>query len=115
MQIIGYARSAMTAQQLGERLRPYLHGEPAAVDQFLSYCTYVQGDVSAVPRSAACRCIGGTSCTSCSSLLFHALGPHAAMSTASPAVSAGSCTHHVAARVPCSLQPPGEHVHSPLH
>lgn len=48
-QILGYARTAMTAADLRERLRPFLTAIPGAeqgaVDAFLDLCTYMAGDV----------------------------------------------------------------------
>lgn len=46
-QIIGYARTALTAEALHERLRQYLKGEEEEIARFLKLCFYVQGEVSA--------------------------------------------------------------------
>ena len=42
-EIIGYARSQLTANQLHERVRPFLKGSETAVQEFLSSISYVQG------------------------------------------------------------------------
>ena len=45
LQIVGYARTAMSADDLRARLRPYLKGgAPEAVERFLSHCSYLHGD-----------------------------------------------------------------------
>jgi len=42
--VVGYARSAMTDEDLRARLGPYLKSSvPGAVDKFLSICTYIRG------------------------------------------------------------------------
>jgi len=49
-QIVGYARTAMSVQELHERLRPHLQGagvEAAEVARFLQLCTYMHGDYAA--------------------------------------------------------------------
>jgi glucose-6-phosphate 1-dehydrogenase len=46
-QIVGYARSVMTAAQLHDRLRPFLKGTDQAVAAFLNLVTYQHGEVCA--------------------------------------------------------------------
>lgn len=50
VQILGYARTEMTDEDLRGRLRGYIKGNPEAVERFLSLCSYVAGDVSAAPK-----------------------------------------------------------------
>lgn len=58
LQIIGYARTALSDDDLRNQLRPYLKGDPLQLDEFLAFCTYQQGEVSASPaerRIQACH------------------------------------------------------------
>ena len=41
--IIGYARSKLTAEELHQRIKPYLKGDDRVVEDFLSSISYVQG------------------------------------------------------------------------
>lgn len=43
LRIVGYARSALSNEELREKLRGYLKGEAAVIDAFLNHCTYVSG------------------------------------------------------------------------
>jgi hypothetical protein len=54
LQIVGYARSALSDGELREQqVRPHLRGEPALVEGFLACCTYLQGEVGASGGRAA--------------------------------------------------------------
>lgn len=44
LQVVGYARSQMTAHALREQLRPYLKGPANKVDAFLELCDYRAGE-----------------------------------------------------------------------
>ncbi len=50
LQIIGYARTVLSDDDLRNQLRPYLKGDPFQIDEFLAFCTYQQGEVSASPE-----------------------------------------------------------------
>jgi glucose-6-phosphate 1-dehydrogenase len=43
LQIIGYARSKLTAEELREKIKGYLKGEEAEVKEYLSRVTYIPG------------------------------------------------------------------------
>ena len=43
-QIIGYARSQLTANELRERVKPFLKGNEKTVKEFLSSISYVHGE-----------------------------------------------------------------------
>ncbi|GFR42548.1 hypothetical protein Agub_g3455, partial [Astrephomene gubernaculifera] len=50
LQIVGYARSRMSTQDLRDRLRPHLSRQPAeceCVEQFLNSCSYLAGEYDA--------------------------------------------------------------------
>lgn len=48
VKIIGYARSALTNEQLHDKLRPHLTSDiQAEIDEFLGICTYIQGSYDA--------------------------------------------------------------------
>ncbi len=50
LQIIGYARTALSDEDLrNNQIRPYLKGDPLQIDEFLTCCSYQQGEVSASP------------------------------------------------------------------
>ena len=44
VQIIGYARSQLTTEQLRAKLAPRLEGSQEEKDAFLQRCTYIQGE-----------------------------------------------------------------------
>ena len=44
-QIIGYARSQLSAAELHQRIKPFLKGDDKVVEDFLSSIMYVQGRV----------------------------------------------------------------------
>lgn len=46
LQVVGYARSAMTKEQFhNEHLRPNLKGDPGKIESFLDLCSYINGEV----------------------------------------------------------------------
>lgn len=48
LQIIGYARTGMSAAELRDKIRPFLKGDAETVQKFLELITYVHGQV--LPR-----------------------------------------------------------------
>lgn len=53
MQLMGYARTKLTAEELRTKLRPFLKGDPKEVDDFLAHCRCAAAGVEAASAHRA--------------------------------------------------------------